>query len=122
MKRYGVIGYGRGMGYGTHLPANRFGGTKNLWGIGGYGLGEVWVKGESTVLFKRLEGKDASLFVSLWPMSVTSIRADFHCDIKIKPMEVNLMTGNHHNSPVFFLLFSCFMYTHPHCSLDAKLD
>ena len=44
------IGYERGMGYGTHLPANGIGGTKNLWGIGSYGLGEVWVKGESTVL------------------------------------------------------------------------
>ncbi len=37
------IGYGRGMGYGTHLLANGIGGTKNLWGIGNYGLGEVWV-------------------------------------------------------------------------------
>ncbi len=71
----------------------------------------------------RLEGKDALLFVSLWPMSVTSTRADFRRDIKIKlAMAATLMTGNHHDSPVVFLLFSCFMCTNPRCSLDAKLD
>ncbi len=32
-----------------HLPANGIGRTENLWGIGSYWLGELWVKGDSTV-------------------------------------------------------------------------
>lgn len=42
------------MGYSTHLPANGIGGTENLWGIGSYGLEELWVKGDSTVLSTAL--------------------------------------------------------------------
>ncbi|PBL03059.1 hypothetical protein ARMGADRAFT_1093696 [Armillaria gallica] len=37
------------MGYGTDFPANEVGGTKNLWGMGEYGLREVWVRREATV-------------------------------------------------------------------------
>ena len=48
------------MGYGLlrlcglwHFSANRLGGPKNLWGIREYGLSELWVMRESTVLFLR---------------------------------------------------------------------
>jgi hypothetical protein len=37
------------MGYGMQFPANQVGGWLKLWGVGGYGLLEVWVKRGSTV-------------------------------------------------------------------------
>jgi hypothetical protein len=44
-----------GMGYGVweslvHLAGNRLGGHEKVWVTGGYGLLEVWVKTEATVI------------------------------------------------------------------------
>jgi hypothetical protein len=44
-----------GMGYGVweslvHLAGNRLGGHEKVWVMGGYGLLEVWVKTEATVV------------------------------------------------------------------------
>ncbi len=48
MKRYGVLGMGEvWVTVPIYLRTELV--TKNLWGIGSYGLGEVWVKEESTV-------------------------------------------------------------------------
>ncbi|PBK93844.1 hypothetical protein ARMGADRAFT_1029721 [Armillaria gallica] len=38
------------MGYGINFPANEVGGSKNLWGMGEYGLRGIWVMREATVL------------------------------------------------------------------------
>ncbi len=43
------MGYGRGMGYGINFPANKVGGSKNLWSMGMYGLQGIWVMREATV-------------------------------------------------------------------------
>jgi GMP synthase-like glutamine amidotransferase len=40
------------MGYGMHFPANQLGGPKKVWTIREYGLSQVWVKAETTVLLK----------------------------------------------------------------------
>ena len=45
----------KGMGYGiweslVHLAGNRLGGHEKVWVTGGYGLLQVWVKTEATVL------------------------------------------------------------------------
>ena len=45
-KQYGVWG----IGFGDKITANQLGKPKNVWVIGEYGLCEVWVIGESTVL------------------------------------------------------------------------
>jgi hypothetical protein len=47
-----------GMDYGVweslaHLSGNRLGGHEKIWLIGGYGLLQVWVKTETTVLSKN---------------------------------------------------------------------
>jgi hypothetical protein len=34
----------------AHLGGNRLGGHEKVWLMGGYGLSQVWVKTESTVL------------------------------------------------------------------------
>ena len=51
------MGYGpqKGMGYGiweslVHLAENRLGGHRKVWVMGGYGLSQVWVKTEMTVV------------------------------------------------------------------------
>jgi len=51
------MGYGppKGMGYGiwerlVHLAGNRLGGHIKVWLMGGYGLLQVWVKTEATVV------------------------------------------------------------------------
>ena len=44
-----VMGYGRIMGFGSKIPANRVGGRDFLWVMAGYGLPRVWVKTGSTV-------------------------------------------------------------------------
>ena len=43
------MGYGRIMGFGSKIPANRVGGRDFLWVMAGYGLPRVWVKTGSTV-------------------------------------------------------------------------
>ncbi len=45
-----VMGYGRIMGFGSKIPANRVGGRDFLWVMAGYGLPRVWVKTGSTVV------------------------------------------------------------------------
>ena len=51
-KQYGVWG----IGFGDKITANQLGKPKNVWVIGEYGLCEVWVIGESTVVvFSMLE-------------------------------------------------------------------
>jgi hypothetical protein len=47
------MGYRGCMGYGMHFSANRLGGPKNVWGIREYGLSELWVMRESTVVPKN---------------------------------------------------------------------
>ena len=42
--------YGRVMGYDMHFPVNQLGGPKKLWTIREYGLPQVWVKAETTVV------------------------------------------------------------------------
>ncbi len=42
--------YDRVMGYDMHFPANQLGGPKKVWTIREYGLPQVWVKAETTVL------------------------------------------------------------------------
>ncbi len=39
-----------------------------------------------------------------------------------KQTAANLMAGNHHDSPVFFLLFSFFISTHTRCGLDVTRE
>ena len=48
--RVWVMGFQEVMGYGMQFPAYQIGGSKMLWDKRGYGLSEVWVKRESTVL------------------------------------------------------------------------
>ena len=44
------MGYCGPMGYGMQFPANRVGGSLELWVIRGYGFSEVWVMRGSTVI------------------------------------------------------------------------
>ena len=44
---YGVLG---SMGYGFEFPAYRLGGSEILWVMGEYGLSELWVMRELTLL------------------------------------------------------------------------
>ena len=44
------MGYYGYMGYGMHFSANQLGGPKKIWGIREYGLSELWVMRELTVL------------------------------------------------------------------------
>ena len=48
-----------GMGYGiweslAHLAGNRLGGHEKVWVTGVYGLSQVWIKTEATVLARNL--------------------------------------------------------------------
>ena len=45
------MGYCGCMGYVTHFPMNQLGGPKNVWGIREYGLSELLVIRELTVIF-----------------------------------------------------------------------
>jgi len=45
-----VMGYEGIMGYGPNFPANQVGNSKKLWVIREYGLWELWVRRESTVV------------------------------------------------------------------------
>jgi len=45
-----VIGYGRVMGYDPYLHSNQLGNWQNLWVIKEYGLWEVWIRREMTVV------------------------------------------------------------------------
>ncbi len=45
-----VIGYHRVMGYDSDAPANQLGGQEKLWVTVEYGLPQVWVRTESTVI------------------------------------------------------------------------
>ena len=45
-----IMDYCGFMGYGTHFSANQLGGPKKVWGIREYGLLELWVKRELTVI------------------------------------------------------------------------
>ena len=49
-ERVWVMGFQEFMGYGMQFPAYQIGGCKMLWDKRGYGLSEVWVKRESTVV------------------------------------------------------------------------
>ncbi len=57
------------MCYGTDFPANEVGGTKNLWGMGEYGLREVWVRREATV-FRAAVRESNQMVTPLTPWSV----------------------------------------------------
>jgi hypothetical protein len=48
------MGYCRFMGFSVEMPVNQVGIPKRSWDIGGYGLPEVWYKGGSTVVTKRV--------------------------------------------------------------------
>jgi len=45
-----VMGYEGIMGYGPNFPTNQVGNLKKLWVIREYGLWELWVRRELTVL------------------------------------------------------------------------
>ena len=45
-----VIGYQKVMGFQVKFPAYQVGGPKKLWDIRGYGLSQLWVMTESTVI------------------------------------------------------------------------
>jgi len=53
--------YYRVMGYDMHFPANQLGGPKKVWTIREYGLSQVWVKAETTVIAVRPSKGDYTL-------------------------------------------------------------
>ena len=57
-----IMDYCGFMGYGIHFFANQLGGLKKVWGIREYGLLELWVKRELTVLsdFSKIRGVPGS--------------------------------------------------------------
>ena len=46
------------MGYGLGFPTYQVGNKKNLWDIREYGLSELWVKRESTVVSKLADSQN----------------------------------------------------------------